>query len=180
MVKRGCTTLALAGCLLAGAVGPSVAAAADSVSGDGAVNEFGVFKTKLVISASSGSNGENPSGRASGQALLGGPAFDSGDALFGVAPAVPMSFSGKVTCLSVKGNKAVVKYGFDESADPAFLKDGGIEVFITDNGVGRNDTVGFLPPQDAVTWQLTDPTRCDPLDFSPFQVRAGDFSVTDG
>ncbi len=80
----------------------------------------------------------------------------------------------------MKGNRAVIKYGFEDSADPAVLKDGGIEVFVTDNGPGSNDTQGFLPPQDALSWQLADPTRCDPLDLSVFQTRTGDYEVTDG
>lgn len=180
MLRRGCTALALAGCLLAGGATAAQAGTGDSVTGDGAIDLFGSFRSQLTISASSGPNGERPVGEARTDGRFGGSPFDAGDALFSAAPAVPFSFSGKVTCLRVSGNKAVVKYGFEESADPAVLKDGGIEVFITDNGVGRNDTIGFLPPQDAVTWQLTDPTRCDPLDLSPFQVRTGDFQVIDG
>ncbi len=88
MLRRGCTAVAIAGCLLGGG---AAAAQADSVTGDGAIDLFGSFRTQLTIDASSGANGESPSGEARGEGRFGGAPFDVGDALFSGAPSVPFS-----------------------------------------------------------------------------------------
>lgn len=178
MFKYGCTALATAGCLLVGVTSAHAAAGHDQVTGSGKVDEGGAFRTQLSLSAHSAADGTGPRGHAESRTLTGGTPLPTGNPDLDAALGMRSSFGGAVTCLRVSGNTAVVKYRFDR-ADPAALRGGGIEVFITDGGVGRNDTVGFLPPQDAATFQASDPSRCDPFVGSPLQVRTGNYKIID-
>ncbi len=171
MFRTGVVMVVASWCLLGGAQAEAAkpkkavvrSAGADSVVGAGDLSVFGVFRARLDVDARSKADGSAPSGQAEGLSTLAG---------------VPISFGGRVTCVRVRGRNAVVKYAFDRAA-PAALVGGGIEIFIRDGGVGNNDMMGFLPPQDPISWQLTGPTRCDDFDLAVFQTQTGDFAVTD-
>lgn len=179
MLKRSCTILSLATCLAVAGAASAQASSGDAVSGSGTFGLPGVLDGQLSLSATSAADGRNPAGEAEAATQVGKYPFPTGNAKLDRAlGGVPFTFGGRVTCLRVSGNRAVIKYQFDH-ADPSVLKGGGIEIFITDGGPGRNDTQGFLPPQDALSWKLTGPSRCDSFDLSPFQTKTGDYTVTD-
>jgi hypothetical protein len=92
---------------------------------------------------------------------------------------------GPITCMRVEGNRASVKYRFKRASGPgAPPQDGGVQVYIEDNGKATGaqpvDRVASEPPQppgvfDAAAGVCTDP-RLNP-DWTPLE--SGDFDVRD-
>ena len=92
---------------------------------------------------------------------------------------------GPITCMRVEGNVASVKYRFKRTSGPgAPPQDGGVQVYIEDNGKPTGgqpvDRVASEPPQppgafDAAAGVCTDP-RLNP-DWTPLE--SGDFDVRD-
>jgi hypothetical protein len=94
---------------------------------------------------------------------------------------VPFRFGGEVTCLRVDGNRASIKYRFDHS-DPPELQGGGIQIFVQDNGEPSEgpDETGFFPPQDAATFEASDPSTCADPNTGPYAPgEEGNFVVHD-
>lgn len=156
---------------------PSAAAdgATDDVTGSGA-NQFliAIGEARLSASAHSGPLGESPTGAVRAQ---GDPD--------GAGPMEAFKLEGPVTCVRVSGNRAAVKYGFHQaegSAEP--FQDGGVQIFIEDNGDPVNgvavDRTTFDPPQTAAVFGL-DASRCDDpgtrLGYD--QIESGNFRVED-
>ena len=141
-----------------------------------ATNQFptpaGPGSDELSVSAHSGPAGENPGGTVHAIGTSG-------------APNGAFEVSGPVTCLRVQGNKAAIKYRFDQATGSAapFLG-GGVEVFIEDNGKPRNDQ----PPVDAnaagspqvAAEFAAAATQCDDPNLAPYDtVESGDYTVKD-
>jgi hypothetical protein len=92
---------------------------------------------------------------------------------------------GPITCMRVEGNRASVKYRFKRASGPgAPPQDGGVQVYIEDNGKATGgkpvDRVASEPPQPpgvfgAAAGVCTDP-RLNP-DWTPLE--SGDFDVRD-
>jgi hypothetical protein len=92
---------------------------------------------------------------------------------------------GPVTCLRVDGNKAAIKYRFDQATgSAASFKGGGVEVFVEDNGPPRDgqpaDAAGFNPPQPAGVFQLNESQCDDPNTASYTTVMSGNYTVREG
>ncbi len=98
----------------------------------------------------------------------------------GVLPNGEFRTAGHVTCLKVVGNRATIKYRFDQTAGPGAPPPGwGVQVFVEDNGSGEvpdgNATDLPLPPE------AFDPTadRCE-LPRGPYNpVDSGNYVVHD-
>lgn len=129
----------------------------------------GVGPTELSVDARSDANGDNPRGVVRGRGDLDGP-----------GPMESFKVGGKVTCVRVEGNRAAIKYRLDQaegSAEP--FKDGGVQVFIEDNGRGEKDANNFDPPQPEGVFQA-DESRCDdPATRVYDEVDKGDYVVKD-
>ena len=92
---------------------------------------------------------------------------------------------GPITCMRVEGNRASIKYRFKRASGPgAPPQDGGVQVYIEDNGKPVNgqpvDRAATEPPQppgafDAAAGVCTDP-RLNPA-WTPLE--SGDFTVRD-
>jgi hypothetical protein len=92
---------------------------------------------------------------------------------------------GPITCIRVEGNRASIKYRFKRASGPgAPPQDGGVQVYIEDNGKPRDgqpvDRVATEPPQspdvfDAAAGVCTDPT----LNPAWTPLESGDFAVRD-
>ena len=99
---------------------------------------------------------------------------------------VPMgefAVSGPVTCLRVSGNKASIKYRFDQaSGSAAQFKGGGVEIFVEDNGKPQNgqpvDAATFDPPQPASAFDATASQCDDPTIAAYNKVESGDYTIT--
>jgi hypothetical protein len=141
--------VALGGALLA----PSVAAANGDYAVGGGTNGF----FQLGLSAHSGPSGEDPGGFVSARSRPNGDFPVTGEF------PVPFRFGGHVTCLTVDGSRASIKYRFDHDADPT-MKDGGIQIFVEDNGPPQNghnvDRTAFELPMNQAEFELTDPSLC--------------------
>lgn len=159
--------------------GAVVGSAAGDTPGDlalgTAVNQFptpaGPGFAELSVSARSGPNGENPRGNVHAVGTSG-------------APGGEFEVSGPVTCLRVQGNKAAIKYRFDQASGSAapFLG-GGVEVFIEDNGKSRDgrpvDANAAGSPQVAGEFDAA-ATQCDDPNLAPYDtVESGDYTVKD-
>jgi hypothetical protein len=140
-----------------------------------AVNQFptpaGPGSAELSVSARSGPAGEDPSGDVHAVGTTG-------------APMGEFEVSGPVTCLRVDGNKAAIKYRFDQASGSAapFLG-GGVEVFVEDNGQPRNgrpvDANAAGAPQAAGEFDAA-ATQCDDPNLAPYDtVESGDYTVKD-
>ena len=111
-----------------------------------------------------------------------------------LAPGLSFQVEGEVTCLRVEpkleggGLRASVKYRYRRSTGTAAPpQNGGVEVFIEDNGRpsrGRPaDGNGTGPPMDQATFEASDPSACDdPNVFGqPYNpVDSGDYTLGDG
>jgi hypothetical protein len=92
---------------------------------------------------------------------------------------------GPITCIRVERNLASVKYRFKRASGPgAPPQDGGVQVYIEDNGTARGghsvDRVASEPPQppgvfDSAAGICTDPS----LNPAWTPLESGDFSVYD-
>ena len=99
----------------------------------------------------------------------------------GALPNGEFKAQGHVTCLRVVGNRATIKYRFEQTSGPGAPPPGwGVQVFVEDNGSGPfpdgNATDTPLPPQ------LFEPTadQCE-LPRGPYNpVDSGNYVVHDG
>jgi hypothetical protein len=163
---------------LAAAVGGSAVASssaddhagpADLVFGS-ATNEFptpvGPGSDRLDVLAFSGPAGENPGGFVHAVGTTG-------------LPMGAFEVAGPVTCVRVEGNKAAIKYRFDQaSGSAATFKGGGVEVFIEDNG-NAVDANAAGPPQTAAVFAAA-ATQCDDPALAAYDtVNSGDYTVID-
>ncbi|MEP6955156.1 MAG: hypothetical protein ABI950_13945 [Solirubrobacteraceae bacterium] len=82
----------------------------------------------------------------------------------------------------MSGNRASIKYRFDEASGGAqFLQDGGIEVFVQDNRGRARDANAFTPPQAPGAFEAADPSRCDDPNPAPYDtVESGGYTVRGG
>jgi hypothetical protein len=133
----------------------------DSVAGKGQARASTGPQTEETFdfSATSGPSGQNPSGYA----IIDFVVF--GSAHFHV--------EGRVTCLSVSGNQAVVGFELDPNLSnfPAV----GAIIEVTDNG-----PPGSNPPDVFNSGPVSDPTSCTPRLISPtLDVFEGDVLVVD-
>jgi hypothetical protein len=169
-------TLAMTAAVAGGAV-------ASSAAGDGtgdlaigsAVNQFptpaGPGFARLSVRARSGPAGEDPRGHVKGVGTSG-------------TPMGTFEVSGPVTCLRVEGNRAAIKYRFDQaSGSAAPFKGGGVEVFVDDNGKPRQgqpvDASAAGAPQPAGAFGAA-ATQCDDPNLAPYDtVQSGDYAVKD-
>jgi hypothetical protein len=158
-------------------------AVVSSAAGDGpgdvasgtAVNQFpspaGPGFAELSVSARSGPGGENPRGNVHAVGTTG-------------APGGEFEVQGPVTCLRVAGNKAAIKYRFDQaSGSAAPFEGGGVEVFVQDNGKSRDghpvDANAAGSPQAASEFDAA-ATQCDDPNLAPYDtVESGDYTVKD-
>ena len=126
---------------------------------------------RLSVSAHSDSSGLHPRGHVRAHGTLGSPMGE-----FKVA--------GPVTCLRVEGNKAAIKYRFNQaSGSAAAFKGGGVEIFVEVNGPPRHghpvDEVADQPPQTAAVFDAT-ATQCDdPTTANYEKVTSGNYTVRD-
>jgi hypothetical protein len=182
LIKARWTALAL-GVGIAGAILGPVAAdgrsghglGGDSLSGS-AENGFptpaGPGSAQVTARASSGPAGEDPTGvvEATGNA-------DGSDA-------TSFFVRGEVTCLNVSGNRVAIKYRFRRAEGTAEqFKDGGVQIFIEDNGRPNNgqpvDATANDPPQRAELFDLNAASCDDPNGRTYDQVTQGDYTVRD-
>jgi hypothetical protein len=171
----------LAIAIASAAVGGGVAAEGASAGGPGdlaagsALNHFptplGPGFARLNVAAHSDAGGLNPRGHVEAKGTTGAPmgAFHVG---------------GPVTCLRVDGNKAAIKYRFDQATGSAApFQGGGVEVFVQDNGPPRHgqpvDANAFNPPQLAGAFQLGQSQCDDPNTMSYNTVISGNYTVRD-
>jgi hypothetical protein len=172
------TAITLTAGALAGGIGAAVA------TGDGpgdravgsAVNQFptpaGPGFAQLSVDVRSDPSGLHPRGTVRASGTTGAPMGD-----FEVA--------GPVTCLRVDGNRAAIKYRFSQasgSAEP--FQDGGVEVFVEDNGKPRRgqsvDANANRPPEPAGVFDAN-ATQCDDPNTATYDtVTTGDYTVRDG
>ena len=161
---------------LAAAAGGSVAAtsAADGTPHDvvfgSATNEFptpvGPGSDRLDVLAFSGPAGENPGGFVHAVGTTG-------------LPMGAFEVAGPVTCLRVEGNKAAIKYRFDQASGSAStFKGGGVEVFIEDNGKAV-DANAAGPPQTAAVFAPAAKQCDDPALAAYDTVNSGGYTVID-
>ena len=159
--------------------GPAAALAVpakDRVEGS-ATNQYptpaGLGSSRLTIRART-----DASGLASGTATGEGTPTGTPEAAFRV--------SGVVTCVRVSGNRASIKYRFDEaSGSAAALQGGGIEVYVEDNRGHTADANAFDPPQppgafNAAATQCDDPNTAtyDTVESGGYKVRGGRVDAT--
>ena len=148
--------------------GAATAAPQSSVSGSG-TGHFAETGGPFSLSVNGRGEGPLAQGRASGSGVY----VDY------------FEVSGPITCIRVEGNRASVKYRFTRASGPgAPPQDGGVQVYIEDNGKAKHghpvDRVATEPPQppgvfDAAAGVCTDP-RLNPA-WTPLE--SGDFSVDD-
>ncbi len=170
------STIALASALVVGLV-PATASASHSHAGGGAGdfavgganNTSGFFQ--IGLSGHSGPAGEDPKGHVSARSRPQG-GFP-----------VPFRFGGEVTCLRVDGNRASIKYRFDQSEDPTFVG-GGVQIFVEDNGEPRSgqpvDAASFRVPLTRALFEASGPEACeDPNTGTYSPIDSGNFTVHD-
>lgn len=168
MRGRGLYLAAIAAVFVAVGAGSATAARQSSVSGSG-TGHFA--ETGGPFSLSISGRGEGP--LAQGYARGSGSYVDA------------FEVEGPITCIRVEGNLASVKYRFRKASGPgAPPQDGGVQVYIEDNGTARGgrsvDRTASEPPQppgafDAAAGVCTDP-RLNPA-WTPLE--SGDFSLYD-
>jgi hypothetical protein len=174
----GLTAIALTAGALAGGLVP--AAATGGEAGDlargSAVNQFptpaGPGFAQLDVAAFSDPSGLDPHGTVHASGTTGAPMGD-------------FEVEGPVTCLRVDGNRAAIKYRFSQasgSAEP--FQDGGVEVFVEDNGARRGgqslDATANRPPEPAGVFDAN-ATECDDPNAATYDtVTSGDYTVRNG
>lgn len=172
------TAITLTAGALAGGLGAGVA------TGDGpgdravgsAVNQFptptGPGFAQLSVDVRSEPSGLDPRGTVRASGTTG-------------APGGEFKVAGPVTCLRVDGNRAAIKYRFNQasgSAEP--FQDGGVEVFVEDNGKPGGgqavDANANRPPELAGEFDAN-ATQCDDPNTASYDtVTSGDYTVSDG
>jgi hypothetical protein len=169
-VRRAIIGLAAGAALILAAPAGAGASGGDTAIGAGTTvfptPALGVFSAAVSFSAHSDAGGGHPGGYFRARGTLG----------------IPFAFAGPVTCLRVPGNHATLKYRFD-SASPAALQGGGIEVFLEDNGApasGTPDRTFFGPPEPKLLFDASGPGNCDPPLPTLFTVQSGGFTIHDG
>ena len=114
---------------------------------------------QIGLSAQSGPAGENPRGYVSARSRPDG-GFP-----------VPFRFGGEVTCLRVEGNRASIKYRFDHADNPLIV-DGGIQIYVEDNGEPENgqsvDRTAFEPPLNQAAFEASQPSVCGDPDLAAY------------
>jgi hypothetical protein len=127
----------------------------------------------LNVAAHSDASGLNPRGQVEADGTTG-------------LPMGAFHVEGPVTCLRVDGNKAAIKYRFDQATGSAApFKGGGVEVFVEDNGPPRDgqpvDANASNPPQTADEFRLNDPSQCDDPNTASYDtVTSGNYTVREG
>jgi hypothetical protein len=111
-----------------------------------------VGEASFTLSATSAAEGSGPRGYVT---TKGDPD--------GAGPMEPFTAKGHVTCLRVNGNRASIKWRFEEATGSA-APFAGIQTFVEDNGPPRRgeptDRAALDPPQAAATFEAT-ATQCD-------------------
>ena len=135
----------------------------------GANNTLGFFQ--IGISAHSGPAGEDPDGHVSARSRPQG-GFP-----------IPFRFGGEVTCLRVEGNRATIKYRFDQSDSPA-LEGGGVQIFVEDNGEPRSggprDGAAPGPPLTRELFEAAQPNVYQDANTAVYNpIDSGNFVVHD-
>jgi hypothetical protein len=92
------------------------------------------------------------------------------------------SLEGEVTCITVTGKKAAIKYRFKHAeGSAADFEGGGVQIFLEDNGDPRNgvavDKSAFDPPQFAGQFDLAAAQCDDPASRVYDQIESGNFVV---
>jgi hypothetical protein len=154
--------LAIVLLLSAGFVSLATPAAAVSPGGDFAVG-FGErltlagFPAKIFVFASSGPTGEGAHGYFTSSVDV---------------PSGTQSISGRITCLTVAGNRAAARGIVEVSNGPANPVGSTFQIQVTDNGLSGDTNInlfGFEPGE----------TGCPLIDFPEVPIRFGDFVVRD-
>ncbi len=168
MRSRGLIVAALFAAFSIAATGTATGGTQSSVAGSG-TGHFAETGGPFSLSVS---------GRGEGQAAKG---YVHGSGVYVDA----FEVEGPITCMRVEGNLASVKYRFKRASGPgAPPQDGGVQVYIEDNGRPQNgqpvDRVATEPPQppgafDAAAGICTDP-RLNP---AWTRLESGDFTVRD-
>ncbi len=126
----------------------------------------------LTVLAYSGTGGLAPGGEVHAQGTTG-------------APMGEFRVEGPVTCVRVSGNKASIKYRFDQaSGSAAPFAGGGVEVFVEDNdgahgeSGGSADANAFDPPEPAGVFEAS-AGQCDDPNLASYDtVSSGSYEVT--
>jgi hypothetical protein len=161
-VRRAVTTLVVTG-VVACCVAPATAQIppGDRVVAEGETTPSGSAEIVLAfnLQADSGPAGEDPTGYARVDVIvLGAPAFH---------------LEGRITCLSVSGNEAVVGFVVDPVLSNYPSAGGMVEM--RDNGPPGSD-----PPDLLNAIPVDDPSVCSPLPVPlAIEVAEGDVSVID-
>jgi hypothetical protein len=140
------------GCVLIALVASaSLAACRDAVTGEGGNDEFS--PTVVNLEATSGVSGANPTGTVH----------------FHFGGSTGPDWHGEVSCLSVRGNTAIIGFGEGYFTE-ASLSEGLFRTYwvtglirIVDNGPGPGDTVEYVELQAGETEDHPPPPTGDPL-----------------
>jgi hypothetical protein len=169
------TAIAVTAGALAGGLGASAAAGSDAgnVAAGSALNQFptpaGPGFARLDVAAYSDAAGLDPHGNVLSIGTTGAPMGD-------------FQVQGPVTCLRVDGNRAAIKYRFNQATGSAApFQGGGVEVFVEDNGEPRDgqpvDANAFRPPQPAGVFDVN-ATECDDPNTATYDiVTSGNYTV---
>jgi hypothetical protein len=169
------TAIAVSVWALTGALGTGAAAGsdADNVATGSALNQFptpaGPGFARLDVRAYSDAAGLDPRGNVHSIGTTGAPMGD-------------FEVQGPVTCLRIAGNRAAIKYRFDQATGSAApFQGGGVEVFVEDNGEPRDgqpvDANAFRPPQPAGVFDVN-ATQCDDPNTATYDtVTSGNYTV---
>jgi hypothetical protein len=150
-------SLALAVNLASATPGNAQGPKTDLAAGTGQTDFFG-SEIKVHVNAQSGPSGEDPRGHFSYQA---------------VDPSLDFEISGRVTCLNVVGNRAVVGGVVERSNDPSFPAGEGVLIFIVDDDKGAGD--GFFAVATDTPETCPPPPPFEP----PFPTNQGNWVVHD-
>lgn len=139
-------------------------------------NQFliAVGESRLNSSARSDTDGGHPRGEVHAK---GDPD--------GAGPTESFKVAGEVTCLRVDGNRAAIKYRFEKATGSAGpFEDGGIQVFIEDNGSPRRgepaDRTANDPPQPAGVFDANASQCDDPNSRAGYdRLESGNFVIRD-
>ena len=134
----------------------------DLVAGTGKIDQFGTF---VHVNAQASPNGTGANG-----------SFFVRQTFF----RLPLDFSGKVTCLIVNGNQAIIGGEVTKNSPvepggvlPNPAPGSGVLIDVRDNGdAGTPDTMNF-------TFRPAPPTVCPPLSSHQFTIDQGNFVVHD-
>jgi hypothetical protein len=129
--------------VIALAASVSLGACRDAVTGKGASATFVVVE----VEATSGVSGENPTGTV----------------FFRIGGASGPRWNGEVSCLSVRGNTAIIGFGEDyfEALGETYWVTGLVR--IVDNGPGPDDTFEYVELETGEPEQPPPPPSGDPL-----------------